>query len=95
MREQAGKHLDTLLVPKVNTPEDIYFVSTLMSQIEAHKGLKPIGIHAPGLEAHKGIGKLQYTRMALIAGKHLIQMIFIHTSFPPFAFRNYTLSRLH
>jgi malyl-CoA/(S)-citramalyl-CoA lyase len=56
--EQAGKHLDTLLVPKVNTPEDIYFVSTLLSQIEAHKGLKPIGIHAL-IETARGMANVE------------------------------------
>ena len=56
--EQAGKHLDTLLVPKVNTPEDIYFVATLLSQIEAHKGLKPIGIHAL-IETARGMANVE------------------------------------
>ncbi|BCX89479.1 malyl-CoA/(S)-citramalyl-CoA lyase [Methylomarinovum tepidoasis] len=44
--EQAGGHLDTILIPKVNGPEDIHFVATLLSQIEAAKGLKPINLHA-------------------------------------------------
>ncbi len=44
--EQAGSHLDTILIPKVNGPEDIYFVATLLSQIEAAKGLNPINLHA-------------------------------------------------
>ncbi|BCX81871.1 malyl-CoA/(S)-citramalyl-CoA lyase [Methylomarinovum caldicuralii] len=44
--EQAGDRLDTILIPKVNGPEDIYFVATLLSQIEAAKGLKPINLHA-------------------------------------------------
>ena len=56
--EQAGKHLDTLLVPKVNTPADIYFVSTLLSQIEASKGLKPIGIHAL-IETARGMANVE------------------------------------
>lgn len=43
--EQAGEHIDTILIPKVNGPEDIYFVATLLSQIEAAKGLKPINLH--------------------------------------------------
>ena len=56
--EQAGQHLDTLLVPKVNVPEDIYFVSTLLSQIEARKGLKPIGIHAL-IETARGMANVE------------------------------------
>jgi len=43
--EQAGDKLDTLLIPKVNRPADILFVSTLLEQIEAARGLEPINIH--------------------------------------------------
>ena len=43
--EQAGDKLDTILIPKVNTPADILFVSTLLEQIEMAKGYKPINIH--------------------------------------------------
>jgi len=43
--EQAGDKLDTILIPKVNTPADILFVSTLLDQIEMAKGFKPINIH--------------------------------------------------
>jgi malyl-CoA/(S)-citramalyl-CoA lyase len=43
--EQAGDKLDTLLIPKVGTPADILFVSTLLEQIEASKGYDPINIH--------------------------------------------------
>lgn len=56
--EQAGEHLDTLLVPKVNSPEDIYFVSTLMAQIEVSRGLKPIGIHAL-IETARGMANIE------------------------------------
>ncbi|MDH3514003.1 MAG: CoA ester lyase [Gammaproteobacteria bacterium] len=56
--EQAGKHLDTLLVPKVNAPEDIYYVATMLSQIEAAKGLKPIGIHAL-IETARGMANIE------------------------------------
>ncbi len=44
--EQAGDRLDTILIPKVNGPEDIYFVATLLAQIEQAKGLEPIGLCA-------------------------------------------------
>jgi malyl-CoA/(S)-citramalyl-CoA lyase len=43
--EQAGDTLDTILIPKVNRPADILFVSTLLEQIEAARGLEPINIH--------------------------------------------------
>jgi citrate lyase subunit beta / citryl-CoA lyase len=45
--ESAGERLDTVMVPKVRCPEDIYFVDTLLSQIEQRMGLKKrIGIEA-------------------------------------------------
>ncbi len=43
--ERAGDKLDTILIPKVGTPSDVEFVATLMSQIEAARGLDPINIH--------------------------------------------------
>jgi len=43
--EQAGHKLDTILIPKVGTPSDVYVVDCLLTQIEEAKGLKnPIGI---------------------------------------------------
>ncbi|WP_022948602.1 HpcH/HpaI aldolase/citrate lyase family protein [Methylohalobius crimeensis] len=44
--EQVGDKLDTILIPKVNGPEDIYFVATLLDQIEQAKGWQPINLHA-------------------------------------------------
>ncbi len=38
--EQAGSKLDTILIPKVGVPADVYTVECLMSQIEEAKGLK-------------------------------------------------------
>ncbi len=43
--EQAGDKLDTILIPKVGSPSDILFVSTLLEQIEAARKIKPINIH--------------------------------------------------
>ncbi len=37
--EQAGAKLDTILVPKVGVPADIYTVECIVSQIEVAKGL--------------------------------------------------------
>ena len=45
--EQAGDRLDTILVPKVGVPADLYMVEALVSQIEAAKGLR----NRVGLEA--------------------------------------------
>jgi len=33
--EQAGDRLDTVLVPKVGTPGDVYLTDALLTQIEA------------------------------------------------------------
>ena len=43
--EAVGDRLDTILIPKVGSSADVYFVATLLSQIEAHKGYKPINLH--------------------------------------------------
>ncbi len=45
--EQAGAKLDTILVPKVGVPADVYTVETIVSQIEVAKGLP----HKIGMEA--------------------------------------------
>ncbi len=38
--EQAGSKLDTILVPKVGVPADLYAVEVIVSQIETAKGYK-------------------------------------------------------
>ena len=45
--EQAGQHLDTILVPKVGVPADLYMVEAMCNQIEQAKGFT----HKIGLEA--------------------------------------------
>jgi citrate lyase subunit beta/citryl-CoA lyase len=45
--EQAGQHLDTILVPKVGVPADLYTVETMVNQIEEAMGFT----HRIGLEA--------------------------------------------
>src|SRR5918912_2445367 len=42
--EQAGEHVDTVLIPKVSCAGDVHLVATLLSQIEAAKRLPHIGI---------------------------------------------------
>jgi malyl-CoA/(S)-citramalyl-CoA lyase len=44
--EAAGHRLDLLLVPKVGRPAQLEFVATLLAQIEAARGLPPIGLSA-------------------------------------------------
>jgi citrate lyase beta subunit len=45
--EAAGDRIDLIVVPKVNCPEDVYFVETLLRQIESYKNIKrQIGIEA-------------------------------------------------
>lgn len=45
--EEAGEYLDTIMVPKVMKAADVYFVATLLRQIEKKTGLKKkIGIEA-------------------------------------------------
>ncbi len=45
--EKAGKHLDTILIPKVGVSADIYMVDALLTQIEEAVGITiPIGIEA-------------------------------------------------
>ena len=45
--ESAGDRVDLVMVPKVGGANDVAFVDTLLSQIEAHRGqASPIGIEA-------------------------------------------------
>ncbi|HRC72886.1 MAG TPA: CoA ester lyase [Candidatus Competibacter sp.] len=45
--EPAGDKIDLIVVPKVNRPEDVYFVDTLLGQIESYKGFSNrIGVEA-------------------------------------------------
>src|SRR6186997_1363520 len=43
--EQAGEHLDAIVIPKVSRAADVLFVATLLAQIEESRGLqRRIGI---------------------------------------------------
>lgn len=45
--EQAGSKLDTILIPKVGTPADVYMVDAMVTQIEEAKGFEnKIGLEA-------------------------------------------------
>lgn len=56
--EACGDKLDTILIPKVGSAADVYFVATLLSQIEAYKGFKPINIHVL-IETAMGIANVE------------------------------------
>jgi malyl-CoA/(S)-citramalyl-CoA lyase len=71
--EQAGDKLDTLLIPKVGQPSDILFVSTLLEQIEAAKGWKPINIHVL-IETAMGMANVE--RIAATCPERLEAMVF-------------------
>jgi len=72
--EASGDKLDLVMVPKVNRPEDVYVVETLLSQIEAYKGFaNRIGIEAQietalGLVNVKEIAKSSERLETLIYG---------------------------
>ena len=64
MAEQAGDIIDTIVVPKVNHPKDIYFVDRLLDGIEMHKGFKGhIGIEA-SIESAQGLENVSETARA-------------------------------
>jgi malyl-CoA/(S)-citramalyl-CoA lyase len=43
--EAAGRHIDTILIPKTSCAGDVHLVATLLGQIEAATGIeRPIGI---------------------------------------------------
>ena len=65
--EQAGQHLDTILVPKVGVPADLYTVEVMISQIEVAKGLP----HQIGLEAliETALGMANVEAIAASAGR--------------------------
>ena len=60
--EGAAGRVDALMVPKVASARDVWFVDTLLSQIEAHLGLPmPVEVHAQ-IESAAG-----YVNLAAIA----------------------------
>ena len=67
--EQAGQHLNTILIPKVGVAADVYTVETIVSQIEVACGLK----HTIGLEAliETALGMANVESIASSSGKRL------------------------
>ena len=57
--EGAGAHLDAIILPKVNRPEDVYMLDMLLHQIEAAMGLAGrIGIEAQ-IETAEGMANVE------------------------------------
>lgn len=70
--EQAGEHLNLLLIPKVGRPSDIEFVATLLDQIEQARGLAPIGLcalieTAPGMANVERIAETRLDRLEALS----------------------------
>jgi len=72
--EQAGAHLDTILVPKVGVAADLYAVDMMVTQIEEATGIE----HRIGLEAliETAIGMANVESIAKARGKRLEAMHF-------------------
>jgi citrate lyase beta subunit len=68
--EAAGEHIDVIMIPKVNSRDDVVFVDTLLMQIESHCGLAvKIGLEAQ-IETAAGflaIGEIARSSMRLEA----------------------------
>jgi len=66
--EQAGSKLDTILIPKVGTPHDVYMVEAMVAQIEEAKrlpnriGLEALIETAIGMANVEDIARQHYTK---------------------------------
>ena len=65
--EQAGHRLDTVLIPKVGVPADVYLVEALLTQIEAAKGIP----HRIGIEVliETALGMANVEAIAAVRGR--------------------------
>ncbi len=66
--EQAGQSVDLIVVPKVGCPEDLFFVSTLLSQLELRIGAEPGRIRL-GAQIESAAGVTQADRIAGATGR--------------------------
>jgi citrate lyase beta subunit len=66
--EQSGDALDMIIVPKVNRPEDLYVVDTLLTQIELAQGLQPGKIKLEA-QIENASGLLNVERIAVATGR--------------------------
>lgn len=56
--EAVGDRLDTIIIPKVGSPEDLYAVDVMVSQIAASQGIAPVGLEAL-IETAQGISNIE------------------------------------
>jgi citrate lyase subunit beta/citryl-CoA lyase len=69
--EQAGHRLDTVLIPKVGVPADVYLVDALLTQIETAKGIpQHIGIEVL-IETALGMANVE----AIAAGRGRLEVL--------------------
>lgn len=69
--EQAGHRLDTVLIPKVGVPGDVYLVDALLTQIEAAKAIpQRIGIEVL-IETALGMANVE----AIAAGRGRLEVL--------------------
>lgn len=69
--EHAGHRLDTVLIPKVGVPGDVYLVDALLTQIEAAKGIpQRIGIEVL-IETALGMANVE----AIAAGRGRLEVL--------------------
>jgi citrate lyase subunit beta/citryl-CoA lyase len=69
--EQAGHRLDTVLIPKVGVPPDVYLVDALLTQIEAARGIPHrIGIEVL-IETALGMANVE----AIAAGRGRLEVL--------------------
>ena len=66
--EQCGDALDTMIVPKVSRPEDLYVVDTLLTQIEMAMGLSAGKIKLEA-QIENALGLTNVDRIALATGR--------------------------
>jgi malyl-CoA/(S)-citramalyl-CoA lyase len=72
--EQAGAHIDTILIPKVSSAADVHVVATLLSQLEEAVGLvRPIGI---SVLIETAIGMLNCEQIAAACPERMEAMVF-------------------
>jgi malyl-CoA/(S)-citramalyl-CoA lyase len=72
--EQAGEHIDTILIPKVSCAGDVHLVATLLSQIEAAVGLeRRIGI---SVLIETAIGMVKLDEIAAACPERMEAMVF-------------------
>jgi len=72
--EQSGDVLDTIIVPKVSRPEDLYVVDTLLTQLERALGLHPGKIKLEA-QIENASGLLNVERIVMATGR-LAALIF-------------------